>query len=214
MAAGVPGPFGYERKNIMATDVLATNAFLVKEHVGLLKAANNFDIYDPATGTIVMECREPHLGFFTKMLRFTKYKSLTPFDIEVRTAQGELIVQVSRGVSIFLSTVLVRDGRGTKLGSFKQKMFSIGGAFDVRDEQDNPVCTLKGKWTGWEFSFSTPQDQQLARVTKKWAGLGRELLTTADNYVLEIGQSVPPDSNARRLIIAAVMCIDMVLKER
>lgn len=214
MAAGVPGPLGYERKNIMAIDVLAANSFLVKEHLGLLKAANNYDIHDPATGAVVMECREPRLGLFTKLLRFTEYKRYTPFDIEVRTPQGELIVQVSRGISLFLSTVEVRDGQGTKLGSFKQKLFSIGGAFDVLDEQDNPVCTLKGKWTSWEFSFSTPQGQQLARVTKKWAGLGRELLTSADNYVLEIGQAVPPDSNARRLIVAAVMCIDMVLKER
>jgi uncharacterized protein YxjI len=201
-------------KNAVTSGALVGDTFLVKEHLGLLKAANNYDIHDPATGNIVMECREPRLGLFTKLLRFTEYKRYTPFDIEVRTPQGELIVQVSRGISLFLSTVEVRDGRGTKLGSFKQKLFSIGGAFDVLDERDDPVCTLKGKWTSWEFSFSTPQGQQLARVTKKWAGLGRELLTTADNYVLEIGQAVPADSNARRLIIAAVMCIDMVLKER
>lgn len=201
-------------KNAVTSSVLAGNTFLVKEHLGLLKAANNYDIYDPATGAIVMECREPHLGLFTKVLRFTEYKRYTPFDVEVRTPQGELIVQVSRGISLFLSTVEVRDGRGAKLGSFKQKLFSIGGAFDVLDEQDNPICTLKGKWTSWEFSFSTPQGQELARVTKKWAGLGRELFTSADNYVLEIGQAVAPDSSARRLIVAAVMCIDMVLKER
>jgi uncharacterized protein YxjI len=200
--------------NTENSSILAANSFLVKEHLGLLKAANNYDIYDPATGAIVMECREPQLGFFTKLFRFSKYKTITPFDIEVRTPEGELIVQVSRDVTFFLSSVLVRDSLGTKLGSFKQKLFSIGGAFDVLDEQDNAVCTLKGSWAGWEFSFSSPQGQQLARVTKKWAGLGRELFTSADNYMLEIGQAVPPESNARRLIIAAVMCIDMVLKER
>ena len=54
---------------------------------------------------------------------------------------------------------------------------------------------------------------QLARVTKKWAGLGKELLTTADNYVLDISDAVPPGSPTRKLILAAVMCIDMVLKE-
>jgi hypothetical protein len=31
--------------------------------------------------------------------------------------------------------------------------------------------------------------------------------------VLEISESVPADSVARQLILAAVMCIDMVLKE-
>ena len=43
--------------------------------------------------------------------------------------------------------------------------------------------------------------------------MGKELFTSADNYVLEISESIPADNVARPLIIAAVMCIDMVLKE-
>jgi hypothetical protein len=54
---------------------------------------------------------------------------------------------------------------------------------------------------------------ELAHVTKKWAGIGQELLTSADYYILSIVPSVTPDSNTRKLILAAVMCIDMVLKE-
>ena len=54
---------------------------------------------------------------------------------------------------------------------------------------------------------------ELAHVTKKWSGIGQELFTSADNYVLEMSESVPTDNAARQLILAAVMCIDMVLKE-
>jgi hypothetical protein len=39
------------------------------------------------------------------------------------------------------------------------------------------------------------------------------LFTTADNYVLQINENVPADSPLRVLILAAVMCIDLVLKE-
>ena len=56
------------------SDVVNNNLFLVREHIGLFKAANNFDIYDPSTGDIIMECREPTLGFITRFLRFTDYK--------------------------------------------------------------------------------------------------------------------------------------------
>ena len=34
-----------------------------------------------------------------------------------------------------------------------------------------------------------------------------------DNYILEIAEQVPHDSEIRQLILAAVMCIDMILKE-
>ncbi len=194
------------------TNVLHHNLFLIKEHVGMFKAANNYDIYNPETGEIIMECREPNLGIFAKIFRFTDYKRMTPFDIEIRTPDGELIVRIKRSISIFLSKVFVYDGDNQLLGGFKQKFFSIGGAFNVLDAQENPICTLKGKWTGWDFKFMA-EDNQLAHVSKKWAGLGKELFTSADNYVLSISETVPPDSVMRHLILAAVMCIDMVLKE-
>lgn len=194
-------------------DCINKNLFLVKEHVGMFKAANNFDIYDPETGQIVMECREERLGIFTKLLRFTDYKRMTPFDIQVRTPDGRQVVRVSRGIAVFRSRVAVHDHNDQMIGGFKQKLFSIGGAFDVLDRQGQPVCKLKGKWTGWNFRFLAPDDQELAHVTKKWNGLGKELFTSADNYVIQISEQVPPDTPLRQLVLAAVMCIDMVLKE-
>ncbi len=191
---------------------LNRNLFLVKEHVGMFKAANNYDIHDPETGEIILECREDRLGLFTKMLRFTKYKRMTPFDIEIRTPDGTPVVRVKRGISIFLSKVIVMDEAMQVIGGFKQKFFSIGGKFDVLDANDQPLCSLKGSWSGWDFRFISGE-AELAHVTKKWAGLGKEMFTSADNYVLSISEDVPPDHSVRQLILAAVMCIDMVLKE-
>ncbi|MFQ5704951.1 MAG: phospholipid scramblase-related protein [Gemmatimonadales bacterium] len=193
-------------------EVLSKNLFLVKEHVGMFKAANNYDIHDPATGNVIMHCREPRLGIFTKILRFTEYKRYTPFDIRITTPEGTPLVQVTRGVTLLRSRVNVIDETGTRIGGFKQKLFSIGGRFEVLDDSDEPLCTLQGKWTGWDFRF-VRDEHEFAHVTKKWAGLGKELFTSADNYVLEISDTVPADSRLRQLILAAVMCIDMVLKE-
>ena len=81
------------------------------------------------------------------------------------------------------------------------------------DDAGQPLCVLKGKWTSWDFQFLSPDGKELARVTKKWAGLGRELFTTADNYILQISDTVAKENPLRLLILAAVMCIDMVLKE-
>lgn len=193
-------------------EALNKNLFVVKEHLGLFKASNNFDIYDPESGEIMLECREPNLGIFTKVLRFTDYKRFTPFDVRITTPEGDPIITVKRGISIFLSTVKVYDAADTFIGEFKQKLFSIGGSFKVLDADGIEVCHLKGKWTGWDFRFIM-DNRELAHVTKKWNGLGKELFTSADNYVLEIADEVPENSPVRQLILAAVMCIDMVLKE-
>lgn len=192
--------------------VLNGGLFFVKEHTGIFKAANNYDVFDPNTGQKIMECREPNLGIFSKLFRFTDYKRMTPFEVEISTPEGQKVLTVSRGVAIFLSRVEVRDETGTVVGYFKQKLFSIGGKFDVLDAQENLVCTLRGKWTSWDFRFMQGE-RELANVSKKWAGLGKELFTSADNYMLTIQDSVPSNSAVRVLILAAVMCIDMVLKE-
>lgn len=193
-------------------ELLRKNVYLVKEHVGMLKAANNYDIHDPDTGAVIMECREEHLGILTKILRFTDFKRMTPFDIQIRTPEGHQVVRVTRGKTLFLSKVQVLDESDRVIGGFKQKFFPISGSFTVLDASGTPVCQLKGKWTGWDFRFLTGETE-LAHVTKEWAGIGKELFTTADNYVLQISDSVPADDVVRQLILAAVMCIDMVLKE-
>ncbi|WP_264553744.1 LURP-one-related/scramblase family protein [Flavobacterium sp. N2038] len=192
--------------------ILSQNLFLVKEHVGMFKASNNYDIYNPETNQIIMNCRENNLGFFTKMLRFTEYKRATPFNVEITTASGEKLITVKRGIAIFRSTVEVLDEKDRLIGTFKQKFFSIGGKFEILDKNEKPVATLQGKWTGWDFKFSH-ENKQLAQVSKKWAGMGKELFTSADNYVLQIEETIAPESPLRQLILGAVMCIDMVLKE-
>ncbi|MFC1758358.1 RNAase, partial [Planctomycetota bacterium] len=37
----------------MLHPVLNRNTFLVKEHVGMFKAASNYDVFDPETGEMI-----------------------------------------------------------------------------------------------------------------------------------------------------------------
>jgi len=192
--------------------ILAANAYFVKEHIGMFKASNSYDIYNPETQEMIMTCREEKLNFFTKILRFTEYKRMTPFNVVICDIEGNKILTVKRGISIILSTVEVLNEKDQLVGKFKQKLFSVGGKFDVLGLNDEVLCTLKGKWTSWDFKFVKEQFE-LGRVTKKWSGLGKELFTSADNYILKIDENVPAENPVRLLILGAVMCIDMVLKE-
>lgn len=192
--------------------VLNRNLFFVKEHTGIFKAANNFDIYDPENQQQLMTCREEKLGFFTRILRFTDYKRMTPFNIVVSSTSGEKVLTVKRGVSLLRSKVEVLDEHDNVVGKLKQQLFSLGGKFSVLDADENFLFSLKGKWTSWDFKF-VKDDMEFARVTKKWAGIGKEFFTSADNYILKVEDQVPQDNNIRVLLLGAVLCIDMVLKE-
>lgn len=134
------------------TNILNKNLFLIKEHVGIFKAANNYDVYDPETGNIIMECREPNLGFFTKMLRFSDYKTMTPFDVQIRTPDEQRIVRIQRGISLLISKVTISDSDGSTVGYFQQKFFSTGRKSDIYDNQGR-LLPVKRKLVWLEISL-------------------------------------------------------------
>ncbi len=193
--------------------ILNKNNLFIKEHTGIFKAANNYDIFDMETKEPLMECREPNLGFLTKIFRFTKYKSMTPFDIYI-TANGVTLVNLKRGVTFFRSVVVVYDETGTPVGTLRKIFKLFKPSFEMLSPSGEKLGELTGNFVGWEFSLKTNDGQELAQVSKKWAGIGKELFTTADNYACIINESVKANDPIRVMILASVMSIDMVLKER
>jgi uncharacterized protein YxjI len=69
----------------------------------------------------------------------------------------------------------------------------------------------------WDFTFfqmTSRGEEEVARIGKVWAGLAKELFTTADNYVLGMNPALGAENPLRMMILAAVVCVDMVFKER
>ena len=195
--------------------LLQKNTFLFKEHVGLFKASNNYDVYDPKTKEIILHCREKNLNPFYKIIRLliSELKSMTPFEIEISGLDGKKILKLKKGLSFVLSKIEVFDENDKLIGHFKQKLFPVGNNFEMYDDKGNLVSKLKGSLIGWNFKF-LKDENAIASVTKKWSGIGKELFTSADNYILDIKDDVEKTSPLRLLIFGAVICIDMVLKEK
>ena len=104
------------------------------------------------------------------------------------------------------------DENDKLIGFFKQKLFPVGNNFEMFDEKGNLVSKLNGSLIGWNFKF-VKDENTIATVTKKWSGIGKELFTSADNYILDIKDDVEKTSPLRLLILGAVICIDMVVNE-
>ena len=122
------------------------------------------------------------------------------------------ILSIRRGVAIFRPVVTVRaDGRD--IGYFRKKMLSWGPSFTILDTSENEVGSVKGDWKGWNFQVIGPNGQELGRVTKKWAGL-KELFTTADTYVIALGDAAAGRRDVAQLLLAAGLAIDTVFKEK
>lgn len=195
--------------------MLSRRTFFIREHVGILKLSDTYDILDPATQAQIGIAKE-RSGTLIHVLRFLVNKRLLPTKVHVYSGddpenESKLQFSIQRGFSFLRPQVNVLDGSGNVVGWFKSKLFSLGGAFQVFDAQGNEVALLKGDWKGWNFRFLDASEKEIGTVTKKWGGLGKELFTSADNYIVTLSQDPAPAK--AMLLLAAGLAVDTVYKE-
>jgi Scramblase len=85
---------------------------------------------------------------------------------------------------------------------------------DTRERQRNPRFPVGASAS---IHASLPVDsagRELGTVTKKWAGIGKELFTSADTYLIALSDAAPSGANQVALLLAAGLAIDVVFKEK
>lgn len=190
----------------------ALSSYLIREHVGMLKLTDTYDILDGGTGQQLAVAKEKK-GWLNSIAGLFMNKRNLPTRVDVHEGadiSGPIAFSITRGFSFFRPTVKVLAGDGSLIGSFKSRLLTLGGKFGVYDASGNEVAMVKGNWVGWDFRFIASNGTELGVVSKKWSGIAKELFTTADNYVVAVHN---PDPAAATLLLAAGLAIDTVYKE-
>jgi uncharacterized protein YxjI len=73
---------------------------------------------------------------------------------------------------------------------------------------------VKGDWKGWNFQITSSTGEELGSITKKWAGLGKELFTNADTYVIALSAGAAGRPDVAALLLAAGLAVDTVYREK
>ena len=196
--------------------MLNRKSYFIREHVGFMKLSDTYDILDPETQTQIGIAKEKP-GALVLVLRFLIGKQLLPTKVLVYEGtnpedENRLLFSIQRGITLIRSRVNICDSRGTIIGWLKSKALSLGGAFYVFDAADNQVAFVKGDWKGWNFRFLDRSENEIGTITKKWAGIGKELFTTADNYMIALNQEPKPENAI--LLLAAGLAVDTIYKEQ
>ncbi|WP_020472815.1 phospholipid scramblase-related protein [Zavarzinella formosa] len=188
--------------------MLKMRQFFVKERTGMFKTSNAYDILNPDTQEKVGLAQEK-----PSMLMRMIFKEKAPTLIEMRDTKEQLVFKVQKPLALFgRPKIAVFDADNKQLGYFLSKRFSLGGGFDIYTPEGKHIAELKGNWKAKEYKMLTPEQKELGKISKKWAGLAKELFTSSDNYVVGVNDDVT-DENTTLLLLAGALTIDMVLKE-
>jgi uncharacterized protein YxjI len=193
--------------------LLDRRTFLVKERVAVLKLTDAYDIFDPESSQQIGVAKDEPTPLL-KYLRLVVKKGLLPTVVNVYEREGSPpVLTLRKGPGLFRIRVEVTSGGGS-LGHFRSKAFSLGGGFFVFDATGEQAAEVKGDWKGWNFRFLDRMGQELGVVTKKWAGIGKELFTSADTYVIALAERAAANRQTAALLLAAGLAIDVVFKEK
>lgn len=195
--------------------MLDRQSYFIREHVGMLKLSDTYDILDPETQEPLGIAKEKP-GALVHILRLFIGKRNLPTKVFVYEGtnpddESSLLFSIRKSAMIFRSKVNICNPEGQVVGWLKSKIFSLGGAFRVFDSSGNQVALVKGDWKGWNFRFLDDNDNELGKITKKWAGIGKELFTSADNYIISLNET--PSAGKAILLLAAGLAVDTVYKE-
>jgi uncharacterized protein YxjI len=193
----------------MSNPHLETQIF-VDEKVNAFKFKNEYSLYNE-TGEVIGSIHQL-LSTWEKIRKLIVSQKLTPFQYEIRNAQGEVIAEIKKGWTFWLPKIqFVMNG--AVIGVIHQRFKLIKPKFDIYNDNNQLIGSIKGNWSHWQFDITSDKGIELGHVSKKWAGIAKELFTTADKYIVNIDPSVQ-DEKMRMLVLSAALTIDLVLKEQ
>jgi Scramblase len=199
---------------IWENDVLLSRTrYFVKEHVGVLKLTDTYDILDPETQQRVGFAKDEPPGW-AKFARLLLKKQFLPTTINVyETESSPPVLSLRKKPGFLRTSVVVVDATQAEIGRFQKKLVSLGGGFLVFDTTGQQVADVKGDWKSWIFRLLDNSGVELGVVTKTWAGAGTELFTTADNYMISLSPGVDGSGGRAALLLAAGLAVDTVFRE-
>jgi uncharacterized protein YxjI len=189
------------------------STYLIKQEFALFKLTSKYFIIDAGSNNTVAVASE-NISALQKYSRLLIKKQFFGTTVDIKEeSSGQVLYSIKKS-GFWAPKVTVVDATGTSIGYFKSKVLSLKGKFDVYTSTDTKLAEVTGELLSWNYSFTDTTGKELGKVTKKWSGIGKELFTSSDNYVISVDDSLKGNSNMMALMIMAGLALDVVYREK
>ncbi|WP_165912975.1 phospholipid scramblase-related protein [Tamaricihabitans halophyticus] len=191
---------------------LFTEPILVVNQKGkLIEMANEFQVFSQHGQQLGSVVQVGQSGMKKAVRLLTKYDQFMTHRFELRDIQHTPLLQLTRPAKVFKSKMLVSYPNGQQLGEIVQENVfgKIKFALNVNGQQIGSIQAEN--WRAWNFAILDAGENEIARITKTWAGLARAMFTTADNYVVQLHR--PLADPLLSMVLAAALTVDTALKQ-
>ncbi|XP_077864948.1 phospholipid scramblase 1-like [Saccoglossus kowalevskii] len=182
--------------------------------------SNKYTIYN-SMGQQIYKAKEES-GFCVRQI----CGPMRPFKLNVKDHQDRTVLVLKRPYRCddccffcCLMKLEVYTADGLCLGRVQQTCSICIPKFDIRNSEDETILKMKGPCikcrccSDVKFDvYTADMESKVGRVSKQWSGLGKELITDADNF----GISFPIDLDVKlkAVMLGAVFLIDFMYFEK
>ena len=180
-------------------DLFAVKELRIRQPARMLPGRARFDIFDESKNLLAVAAEtEPRSALHTMASLIPRTRILG-----VRSADGEPLLTLVKRDDDWIADL--KDPAGQLIGQIQ-----IGETrrhYTLLDETGQVAGLAEGDLAVKKFTISGPQGERFARLRKTWAGLGKELLTSADHYTVTFTGPMSP--RTRMLVVMVPIILDM-----
>jgi uncharacterized protein YxjI len=186
---------------------------VVNQKAKFFEGSSNFAVFSGGGDQIgaVRQVGQSKFQKFAKAFSNLSVLMSARYEVVDRFDAVQLVVYKPR--AFLKPRVMVLRPDGTEIGQIVSKirlgkvrflLLSPGG--------ESEIGSLNAEnFRAWNFTVADAAGNQVAKVSKTWAGLSKEVFTKADNYVVEFTTKV--DDPLLSLCVASALTIDQILKQ-
>jgi uncharacterized protein YxjI len=190
--------------------MLKDNMFIVTPKTKLLSSKHSYEVRNE--GGQVLATAEQSTGFLDQLLGMVKGPPSTK--IEFRTKPDNALAFAIRRKGFLFKKVEAVDDKGEVIGRYKAKSFSLSGGYHVYDKDGKHIAEIRGKLLKSEYTVFTPDGKtEMGKVSKKWGGMIKSLLTSDGTYGVQIGPQFAEDEKTKMVILGAAIAIDCLMSK-
>ena len=184
---------------------------VVNQKAKLIEVNNEYAIFDQH-GRPLGAVRQVGQSMAKKAIRvLTSYDQFMTHKLQVVDAYGNVLLALTRPAKVLKSRVIVQNGMGAEIGQIVQQN-AIGKIRFSLEAGGHTYGSINAEnWRAWNFNIQDHTGAEVARITKTWEGLAKNMFTTADNYVLQIHR--PLQDPLLTLVVSAALGVDTALKQ-
>ncbi len=192
---------------------LDRDLFFVKSVVKRLEAktSDKFDVYDPETRRVLLECREPDLGLLTKTARLLGgvHDRGTAFNLVAKIpGTNQQVFRITRGnASLTLGGPVTQifDHEDQIIGKMKRKNLAWGMKFLLFRQTDEQALVLQIK-SWFRRCKLLVGGTEVAQFTRRWeAGHAAWFRHGRFDYAIAFSPEFPRHSPVRHLLLAVAL---------